>query len=121
MAMAVSKDCGFALTVSADHIVGRYDLVRHRALDSRRSLDRVSTSRTCRRRLKQNNRLVRSEQSIQEIAPFLSVMTDVYAQWEAGMVGESHSSTDHGITVADAPLHLEYGFTRPRVSSHLER
>ncbi|KAG8213366.1 WD40-repeat-containing domain protein [Butyriboletus roseoflavus] len=26
MAMAVSKDCSFALTVSADHIVGRYDL-----------------------------------------------------------------------------------------------
>ncbi|KAF8440495.1 WD40-repeat-containing domain protein [Boletus edulis BED1] len=27
MAMAVSKDCSFALTVSADHIVGRYDLM----------------------------------------------------------------------------------------------
>ncbi|KAF8551384.1 WD40 repeat-like protein [Imleria badia] len=27
MAMAVSKDCSFALTVSADHLVGRYDLV----------------------------------------------------------------------------------------------
>ncbi|KIK95219.1 hypothetical protein PAXRUDRAFT_827218 [Paxillus rubicundulus Ve08.2h10] len=26
MAMAVSKDCSFALTVSADHLVGRYDL-----------------------------------------------------------------------------------------------
>ncbi|KAF9236702.1 WD40-repeat-containing domain protein [Melanogaster broomeanus] len=26
MAMAVSKDCGFALTVSADHLVARYDL-----------------------------------------------------------------------------------------------
>lgn len=31
MAMAVSKDCSFALTVSADHLVGRYDLVRHYA------------------------------------------------------------------------------------------
>ena len=28
MAMAVASDHSFALTVSADHIVGRYDLVR---------------------------------------------------------------------------------------------
>jgi len=27
MAMAVSRDCSFALTVSADHIVGRYELI----------------------------------------------------------------------------------------------
>src|SRR5882757_9379742 len=27
MAMAVSLDCTFALTVSADHLVGRYDLL----------------------------------------------------------------------------------------------
>jgi hypothetical protein len=26
MAMAVSSSCAFALTVSADHLVGRYDL-----------------------------------------------------------------------------------------------
>ena len=43
MAMAVSKDCSFALTVSTDHIVGRYDLVRHRASGSRRSLDHISS------------------------------------------------------------------------------
>ncbi|KAG0692069.1 hypothetical protein DFH29DRAFT_972524 [Suillus ampliporus] len=28
MAMAVSRDCTFALTVSADHLVGRYDLLK---------------------------------------------------------------------------------------------
>jgi len=27
MAMAVSLDCTFALTVSANHLVGRYDLL----------------------------------------------------------------------------------------------
>jgi len=27
MAMAVSLDCTFALTVSADHLIGRYDLM----------------------------------------------------------------------------------------------
>jgi hypothetical protein len=27
MAMAVSSGCTFALTVSADHLVGRYDLL----------------------------------------------------------------------------------------------
>ncbi|KAF8834310.1 WD40 repeat-like protein [Paxillus ammoniavirescens] len=31
MAMAVSEDCSFALTVSADHLVGRYDLNASRA------------------------------------------------------------------------------------------
>ena len=96
MAMAVSKDCSFALTVSADHIVGRYDLVRHYALGSGRSSDRISFSRTRRHRLKHTNQLGRSEPSIQEMEPFPSVMMGAYAQLEAGMAGESHSSTMDG-------------------------
>ena len=43
MAMAVSKDCSFALTVSADHVVGRYDLVCHCASDPRQGSDRLSS------------------------------------------------------------------------------
>jgi len=41
MAMTVSRDYSFALTVSADHIVGRYDLVRYCTLSSGPSLDRI--------------------------------------------------------------------------------
>jgi hypothetical protein len=46
--------------------------------------------------LKQTNQLGRSEPSIQETALFPSVMMGVYAQSEAGMAGESRSSTMDG-------------------------
>ncbi|KAI9568290.1 WD40-repeat-containing domain protein [Boletus coccyginus] len=44
MAMTVSKDCSFALTVSADHIVGRYELVRYYTSSSGSSSDPTDRS-----------------------------------------------------------------------------
>ncbi len=38
MAMAVSKDSSFALTVSADHLIGRYNLAVSLSLSSPQDL-----------------------------------------------------------------------------------
>ncbi len=95
MAMAVSRDNRIALTVSADHLIGRYDL----AVRIPNPLWPVNLLIITCRRIAMPPTLTRRAQyiarNILETPLSLYEMTAEYAPWEDGM--ESTSSAAHSI------------------------
>ena len=122
--MTVSRDGTFALSVSADHLVGRYNL----SVRTRKSClywKIVLTARGCRRLNSQNYYPLLAqptEQSILGMALLVSVTTDVYVQSAVGMEGAQTTRTTCSSTATHlTDVHLGYVYTQRRRSNPLGR
>jgi hypothetical protein len=87
MGMAVSRDNSLALTVSADHLVGRYNLLVRHLLSKNYITDLLSNHRQPKGPKIQMGASLRIAPNNLATAPSSYAMMAVYVQWVDGMAG----------------------------------